>query len=53
MKLLCTLLVLLATAAAPAAAYASDGRAYCDIPPQKVTVAGHSASTPALTVPCP
>jgi hypothetical protein len=53
MKLLCTLLVLLGTVAAPAAAYASETEAYCYVPPITVNAAGHSASTPSVTVPCP
>ena len=53
MKLLCTLMVLLGTAAAPGVAHASDTQAYCYVPAQTVTVAGHSVSTPSVTVPCP
>ena len=53
MKLLCALVVLLGTSAAPAAAYASDTDSYCYIPPQTVTVDGHTVSTPTVRVPCP
>jgi hypothetical protein len=53
MKLLCTLLVLLATAAAPGVAHASDAHNTCYLPPQTVTVAGHTASTPSVLIPCP
>jgi hypothetical protein len=53
MKLLCTLVVLLGTVATPAAAYASETDSYCYFGPKTVTVAGHSESTPGVTIPCP
>jgi hypothetical protein len=54
MKLLTIAAITLLEISLPSSADASSAqRAYCYLPPQTVTVSGHTVATPSVSVPCP